>query len=159
MKVGGLKQRLQDDLRGAMRARDELVRSTLRIVLTGVTRAEVAGKTQVELSDDQVLSIIRSEIRRRAEAAEIYAAAGRDELAARERAEAAVLTRYLPPEATDDELAAVVAEEIARAAADGVTGPRTLGVVMKAVRGRLGRQAEGARIADVVRSVLSGGGS
>jgi hypothetical protein len=142
-----------------MRARDELVRSTLRIVLTGVTRAEVAGKSQVELNDDQVLSIIRSEIRRRAEAADIYAAAGRDELAARERAEAAVLTPYLPPEATDDELAAVVAEEVARAAADGATGPRALGVVIKAVRGRLGPQADGARIAQAVRTVLSGGAS
>ncbi|MGH2689619.1 MAG: GatB/YqeY domain-containing protein, partial [Actinomycetota bacterium] len=138
---------------------DELVRSTLRIVLTGVTRAEVAGKTQVELTDDQVLSIIRSEIRRRAEAADIYAAADRDELAARERAEAAVLAPYLPPEASDDELAAAVEEEVARAAVGGATGPRAMGVVIKGVRGRLGPQADGARIAAAVKTALSGGGS
>lgn len=142
-----------------MRARDELVRSTLRIVLTGVARAEVAGRTQVELTDDQVLSIIRSEIRRRAEAAHIYAAAGRDELAARERAEAAVLAAYLPPEVGDEELRAVVEEEVSRAAAAGSTGPRAMGVVIKAVRGRLGPQADGARIAEAVRGALAAGGS
>ncbi|MGH2722077.1 MAG: GatB/YqeY domain-containing protein [Actinomycetota bacterium] len=158
MKVGALKQRLQDDLKAAMRARDELVRSTLRIVLTGVARAEVAGRTQVELTDEQVLSVIRSEMRRRSEAAGIYAAAGRDELAARERAEAAVLAPYLPPEVGDEELGAVVEEEVARQAAAGTTGPRAMGAVIKAVRGRLGPQADGARIAEAVKRALAAGG-
>jgi hypothetical protein len=159
VQVASLKERLQADLTAAMRARDEVVRSTLRIVLAGVTRAEVAGKTQVQLTDDQVLAIIRSEIRKRAEAADIYATAGRDQLADRERAEAAVLTPYLPPEASDDELGAIVGEEVASAAEAGISGPRAMGAVIKAVRGRLGSQADGARIAEAVKAALAGGSS
>jgi uncharacterized protein len=157
--VASLKERLQADLTAAMRARDDIVRSTLRIVLAGVTKAEVAGKAQEVLTDDQVLGIIRSEIRKRAEAADIYAAAGRRQQAERERAEAAVLTPYLPPEASNDELAGIVDEEIARAAAAGTSGARAAGHVIKAVRGRLGSQANAARIAQAVKAALAAGES
>ena len=157
--MASLKERLQADLTAAMRARDEVARATLRMALTAITKAEVAGKTQVALTDDQVLGVIRSEIRKRGEAADIYISAGRQEQADRERAEAAVLTSYLPPEATDDELAAVVREEIARAAEAGASGPRAMGVVIKAVRERLGAGANPARIAEVVKAALSGTGA
>ncbi len=157
--MASLKERLQADLTEAMRARDEVARATLRMALSAITKAEVAGKTQVTLTDDQVLGVIRSEIRKRSEAADIYATAGRQEQADRERAEAAVLTSYLPPETSDDELAAVVGEEIAKAAGGGTTGPRATGVVIKAVRERLGAGADPARIAEVVKAALSGSGS
>jgi uncharacterized protein YqeY len=149
-----LKEQLHADLTAAMRAQDDVARSTLRMALAAITKAEVAGKEQVTLSDEQVMGVLRSEIAKRAEAADIYEKAGRAELAARERAEAAVLGPYLPAELDDAALAAVVAEEVAGAQSDGATGPRAMGQVIKAVRGRVGQQAGGGRIADAVKAAL-----
>lgn len=153
--LAALKERLRADLTAAMRARDVVALSTLRMTLSAITRAEVAGREQVVLTDDQVVDVIRSEIARRQEAAGIYAAAGRDELAGRERAGAGVLAPYLPAQLSDAELAGIVTEEIAAAAAGGVSGPRAMGSVIKAVRGRAGSQAAGARIAEAVRRALA----
>lgn len=150
-----LKQRLHDDLTAAMRARDDVARATLRMALTAIAKAEVAGKQQATLTDDQVLSLLRSEISRRAEAAEIFTANGRPELAERERAEAAVLAPYLPAEISGEELAAVVAEEVASVSQQGITGPRATGAVIKAVRQRVGQSAAGGRIAEAVKAALS----
>src|SRR2546423_6600398 len=126
-----VKDQLQADLTEAMRAHNDVVRSTLRMALADITRAEVAGKTHTTLTDDEVLGLLRSEINRRAEAAAIFAAAGRDELAARERAEADVLTPYLPAELSDEAVAAIVTEEVSRAEQEGVTGRRATGPVIK----------------------------
>lgn len=150
-----LKDQLQADLTEAIRAQDDVVRSTLRLALTAITRAEVAGETHTTLTDDQVVGLLRSEMRKRAEAADIFAAAGREELAARERAEAEVLASYLPAELSDEALAVIVTEEVARAEQEGVTGGRALGSVIKAVRSRVGQQAGGGRIADAVKAALS----
>jgi uncharacterized protein YqeY len=100
-----------------------------------------------------VLGLLRSEIDKRAEAADIFAAAGRDELAARERAEAEVLAPYLPAELSEEALGAIVAEEVSRQQ-EGVTGGRAMGAVIKAVRGRVGQQASGGRIAQAVKAAL-----
>lgn len=150
-----LKAQLHDDLTAAMRARDDVVVSTLRLVLSGVATTEVAGDTAVELSDEQVLDVLRAEAKKRAEAADLYAGAGRGELAAKERSELAVIERYLPPPVGDDELSAIVADEVARAAADGASGPKAMGAVVKAVRGRVGSGADGARIAALVKAALT----
>ena len=150
----GLKDQLRDDLTDAMRSRDELRRATLRMVLTAVSKAEVAGKQLRSLSDDEVVAIIRSELGKRNEAAGIYGDAGRLELAERERAEAEVLAAYLPPELDEQALRAVVAEEVANASGQGVSGPRVMGMVIKAVRARVGAQAEGGRIAAAVKAAL-----
>ena len=152
--MGSLKDRIRQDLTAAMRARDETAKSALRAVLTAISKAEVSGKQQVELSDDQVIGAIRSEVAKRKEAAEIYENAGREELAARERAEAEVLAPYLPAELSEEALALIVDEELAKARGSGIEGPRTLGVVIKAVRERVGAQAEGSRIAQAVKSAL-----
>lgn len=149
-----LKARLQSDLTAAMKAREELVVSTLRLVLSAVTTAEVAGDTAVELNDEQVMATLRSEAKKRSEAAEIYAANDRAESAAKERAELAVIERYLPAGASDAEIATVVAEEVASAAAGGHEGPRAMGVVVKAVRARLGDRADGGRVAAAVKAAL-----
>lgn len=156
--MASLKERIQADLTVAMRARDEVVRSMLRLVLTGISRAEAAGKQHVTLTDDQVLAVIRSEIAKRDEAAHMYAAAGRGELERKERAEAAVLAPYLPPEVGADVLDEIVAEEIARAEMAGIEGPKAMGIVIKAVRERVGNQAGGGRIADAVKAAISGPG-
>jgi len=152
--MGSLKDRLHEDLTAAMHAQDDVARSTLRMALSAISKAEVAGRTHATLTDDEVLGLLRSEIGKRAEAATIFTAAGRDELAARERAEADVLAPYLPAELSDAALGAIVAEEVAQAEQAGVTGPRAMGQVIKAVRGRVGQQSGGGRIADAVKAAL-----
>lgn len=155
--MGSLKERIRVDLTAALRVRDEVAKATLRSVLTSISKAETSGKEHATLSDDQVIGVIRSELGKRKEAAEIYDRAGREELAARERAEAEVLAVYLPAELSDQALGAVVAEELAKAREAGVEGPRAMGVVIKAVRERVGVQAEGSRIAQAVKAALAGG--
>ena len=150
-----LKERIQADLTGAMRERDDVTVSTLRMALAAITNAEVAGKQQVTLADDDVVQVLRSEIRKRNDAAGLYADAGRDELAQRERGEADVLSRYVPAELDDDALHAIVADEVTRAAAEGATGPKAMGTVIKAVRARVGTNASGGRVADAVKAALS----
>src|ERR1700675_3230963 len=108
-----MKDTLQADLTNAMRARDEVRVATLRMALSAITKAEVAGKEQVTLSDRDVVGVLRSEMKKRHEAADMYDSGGRADRATRERAEAEVLTRYLPPEMDDAALATVVSEEVA----------------------------------------------
>jgi len=150
-----LKDRIQADLTEAMRAQDATTVSTLRLVLTAITRAETAGDAHVELADDQVLTVIGTEVKRRVEAAATYAEAGRDDRAATERAEQGVLERYLPAALSDDELASVVAEEVAAALTAGKQGKAATGVVIKAVRARAGAGTDGRRIADAVNAALA----
>lgn len=138
-----------------MKAGDELVKSTLRMALSALSNAEVAGDQAVELTDDQVVKILQGESKKRLEAAEVYAQAGRAEAAAKERAEAEVLAAYLPAVMGADELGAVVAEEVARAAAAGAAGMKAMGQVVKAVRERVGSGADGSMIADMVKAALS----
>jgi len=146
-----LKSRLQSDLTAAIRSRDEVVSSTLRLTLTAITTEEVAGKTARELSDDEVLKVIVREAKKRREAAEAFAAGGRPESAERERAEGVVLAAYLPAQLSDDELKAIVADAIA---ATGASGPQAMGQVMKVVRPKVGDRAEGGRIAAEIKSRL-----
>jgi hypothetical protein len=148
------KSQLQDDLTAAMRSRDDVVVATLRMLLAAVRKAEVAGESQVELSDDQLIGVVRSELRKRTEASEMYRTGGRPELADREAAEADVLRRYLPAQMDDAVLQEIVTEEVARAAADGITGPKAMGNVVKAVRERVGTEAEGARVAAAVKEAI-----
>lgn len=153
--MASLKERIRDDLTAAMRAKDETAKATLRSVITAISKAEVSGKQQTTLSDDQVIAVIRSELGKRKEAAEIYDQAGREQLAARERAEAGILSAYMPEEIGDEALAAIVAEEVANARSAGIEGPRAMGAVIKAVRERVGATAEGSRISQVVKAALA----
>jgi hypothetical protein len=150
-----LEDQLQHDLTAAMKARDEVATSTLRMVRAALMNAAVAGAEAVELADEQVIDVLRSEAKKRTEAAEVYAAAGRAESASKELAERAVIERYLPAAMGDDELQSIVAEEVARAAAAGVTGAKGTGAVIKAVRERVGSGADGARIAAAVKASLT----
>jgi hypothetical protein len=149
-----VKSQLQTDLTEAMRARDELRVATLRMALAAITKAEVAGKEQVQLSDTEIVGVLRSEQKKRAEAAELYEKGGRADRAGRERAEAEVLAGYLPPAIDDAALDAIVAEEVATVTASGATGGKAMGAVVKAVKARLGEGADGARIAAVVKARL-----
>lgn len=149
-----VKARLQADLTVAMKARDEVTTSTIRMVLSAVTNAEVAGDQAIELSDEQVVAVLRSEAKKRAEAAELYEQAGRLESAAKERSELGVIERYLPAAMGDDELGTIVDEAVAAAATAGATGPKAMGQVIKIVRERAGDGADGGRIAAMVKSRL-----
>ncbi|MER8188122.1 GatB/YqeY domain-containing protein [Kitasatospora sp. NPDC094015] len=148
-----LKQQLQEDLTAAIRSRDELRSSTIRLTLSAVTAEEVSGTTKRELSDDEVLKLVIREAKKRREAAEAFELAGRAESAARERAEGEVLAHYLPKQLSDEELTAIVAEAVAAA---GATGPQAMGAVMKLVRPRVGDRAEGGRVAAAVKAALAG---
>ena len=130
------KSRLHADLNAAMKARDELTTATLRMALTAVTTEEVAGKQARELTDDEVLTVLAREAKKRREAAEAFDAAGRAELAERERAEGDVLDRYLPAQLDDAELAELVR---ARSPRRGASGPQQTG------RGDEAGAAEGRR--------------
>jgi uncharacterized protein len=155
--MGMLEDRLRNDLTAAMKARDEVATSTLRMVRAAVMNAAVAGAEAIELTDDQVVDVLRSEAKKRSEAAEVYAGAGRPESASKELAERAVIERYLPAAMDDAELQTIVADEIARAAANGATGAKGTGVVIRAVRERAGTGADGARIAAVVKASMERG--
>ena len=149
-----LKNRMQNDLTEAMKAGDDLTKSTIRMMLAAVMNAEVAGKEAVTLSDEQVIGVLRSESKKRLESAEVYEQAGRNELAVKERNEIAIIERYLPAAMDEAQLNAVVSEEVAKAAANGQTGPKAMGVVIKAVKDRVGASADGAAIAAAVKSAL-----
>ncbi|GLF95989.1 GatB/YqeY domain-containing protein [Streptomyces yaizuensis] len=151
-----LKSKLHDDLTHAIKARDELRSSTLRLTLAAISKEEVAGKTARELSDDEVQKVIAREAKKRREAAEAFEQGGRAESAERERAEGVVLDSYLPKQLSDEELTAIVADAVAEAKAGGAEGPRAMGAVMKIVNPKVAGLAEGGRVAAAVRQQLAG---
>jgi uncharacterized protein YqeY len=148
-----LKEQLHADMITALKSKDELRLSTLRMVLSAITNEEVAGKTARELSDDEVLKVVARESKKRRESAEAFDAAGRSELAEKERAEGAMLDDYLPAQLGDDELAAIVRDAIATS---GASGPQAMGQVMKVAQPQVAGRAEGGRIAAEVRRQLAG---
>ena len=148
-----LEQRLHDDLTAAIRGREEVTAATLRMALTAVKNEAVSGTEARELSDADVVAVLGREAKKRRESATAYDEASRPELAARERAELAVLEDYLPQQLGDDELAALVAEAIAETGADS---PRAMGAVMKVLTPRIAGRADGGRVAAAVKAALAG---
>jgi uncharacterized protein YqeY len=124
------------------------------MVLAAIANAEVAGDEAVVLTDEQTLGVVRSEAKKRQEAAQIYRDAGRTELADKESAELAIIERYLPAAMSDEDLGKIIAEEVAKAASSGATGGKAMGAVVKAVRERVGSQADGGKIAALVKAAL-----
>jgi uncharacterized protein len=150
--VPGLKDRLRTDLTTAMKGRDELSTATLRMVLSAVSAEEVSGKEARQLSDDDVMAVLRREAKKRREAAEAFAGAGRAERAERERAEEGVITTYLPAQLEDADLAAIVADVIT---STGGSGMQDMGRVMGAAQSAVAGRAEGSRVAAEVRRQLA----
>lgn len=151
-----LKSKLQDDLTTAIKARDELRSSTLRLTLTAIQKEEVAGTEARELSDAEVEKIIAREAKKRREAADAFEKGGRGDSAERERAEGELLADYLPKQLTDEELEQLVAAAVAEARRAGAEGPRAMGAVMKIVNPQVAGRAEGGRVAAVVKKLLAG---
>ena len=148
-----LKQTLREDLHIAMRARDELRTATIRMVLSAITNEEVAGEVARELSEDELLVVLRREAKKRREAATAFADGGRPERAERELAELAVVEGYLPTQLDDAELAALVSAAITQT---GAQGPKAMGQVMKAVQASVAGRADGGRVSSEVRRQLAG---
>lgn len=147
-----LKTQIQHDLHDSMRARDTLRSGTLRMVLTSITNAEVAGDEARELSDDEVLKVVTREAKKRKEAATAFTDAGRPELAATEKAELEVLEGYLPTQLDDVALRAIVERAVQ---GTGASGMPHMGQVMKAAQVEVAGRADGGRVAEIVKQVLA----
>ncbi|NAZ86140.1 GatB/YqeY domain-containing protein [Kineococcus indalonis] len=149
-----LKDTLQTDLTTAMKARDELRSATLRMVLTAIRGEEVAGKSARTLSDEEVVTVLQREAKKRREAAEAYDGAGRVEQAERERAELGVVETYLPTPLTDEELTGLVDEAVLIASGEGLTGMGAMGAVMSRLKPQVAGRADGKRLSSAVRARL-----
>ncbi len=151
--MSALKDRLRTDLVTSIKARDEVRSSTLRMVLAAISTEEVAGRSARELSDDDVLTVLTREGKKRREAAMAFDEGGRAEMAAKERAEAVVLADYLPAQLGPAEIARVVTEAVEETGAAG-EGMKAMGRVMGLVQPRVKGQADGAAVAAEVRRQL-----
>ncbi len=150
-----LQQQIVDDLKSSMKARDKDRTSALRMVLSAMknTAIEKGRGPQGELDDDEVERILVSEVKKRRESATAYRDAGREEQADREDAEASLYEGYLPEQLSDEDLTALVDEVIAET---GASGMKDMGPTMKAVMARVGSQADGSRVSEIVRGKLAG---
>lgn len=143
---------IRADLTAAMKAKDALQLRSLRAIIAAVQEAEVGGKQATTLDDAGVVKVINAQVKRRVEAAEAFDAGNRPEKAADERAEIAVLEKYLPASLGDDELAALVASVLE---ANGFTEKAQMGQAMKAVNAEVAGRADGRAVADLVKSALT----
>ncbi|MDF5754845.1 GatB/YqeY domain-containing protein [Spongiactinospora sp. TRM90649] len=151
--MSALKDKLKADLTVSMKSRDEVRTRTIRMALAAISTEEVAGKAARELSDDEVVKVLTKEAKKRREAAEAFAGAGRAAQSQAELDEHAVLEEYLPAQLSDDELGRLVDEAIAES---GASGPKAMGQVMKVLNPKVAGRAEGGRVAQAVRTRLAG---
>lgn len=152
-----LEETLHQDMVAAMKARDSALVTTLRMAIGALKNEKVAGKEARQLSEADEVAVLQREVRSRRDSAQAYTDGMRPELAAKELAEVDILSRYLPAMLSDAELDAIVAEEVATAAASagGEPGMRQMGAVMKAVNARVAGRAEGSAVAAKVRAALA----
>lgn len=149
-----LKEKLQNDLTTAMRARDEVKSSTIRMVLTAIKNEEVSGKEARELSDAEVITVLSREAKKRREAAEAFEQAGATDRAASEKAEGVVIAEYLPKQLSEAEIKDLIAAAIAES---GATGPAQMGLVMKSLQPKIAGKADGGLVSGLVKAALAGG--
>lgn len=148
----GLKERLQGDLTEAIRARDEITSSTIRMVLTAITNEEVSGKSARELIDAEIVTVLSREAKKRREAAEAFDLGDRPEKAALERSEGEVIAKYLPVQLSDAELQQMIKDAIAET---GAAGPAGMGLVMKVLSPKIAGKADGGVVSAAVKTALS----
>jgi len=149
----GLRERLDADLKAAMKAKDELKLSVVRMLKSAVRYREVEGEKAVTLDEAGILQVVATEIKRRRDSVEQYRAGGREDLARKEEAEIVILQGYLPAQLSEAELRAKVDEVVARL---GAKGPRDMGAVMKALLAEVQGRAEGKAVSDLVKQRLAG---
>jgi uncharacterized protein YqeY len=150
----GLKETLQSDLTEAIRSRDELTSGTIRMVLTAITNEEVSGKSARVLEDAEIITVLSREAKKRREAAEAFADAGRADRAAQEKSEGEVIARYLPAQLSEDEIKKLITDAIAQTGASGLAG---MGQVMKLISPQTAGKADGGTVSALVKAALNGG--
>ena len=148
----GLKEKLQADLTDAIRSRNEVVSGTVRMLLAAITNEEVAGKAAKVLTDAEIITVLSREAKKRREAVEAYTQAKRDDLASKERAEAAVIANYLPAQLTEDEIKKLIVDAIAET---GAKGPAGMGLVMKVLQPKIAGKADGGVVSGLVKAALA----
>jgi uncharacterized protein len=148
-----LKDRLRSDLTTAIKGRDGVRSSTIRMVLAAITNAEVAGKVARDLDDDDIIGVLSTEAKKRREAATAFSDAGRTELADKETAEAAVIADYLPAQLDAAAISEIVTAAIQQTAAAD-EGMRAMGKVMGVIQPQVRGRADGAAVAAEVRRQL-----
>lgn len=151
----GLKEKLKSDLTTSMRAKDGLTTATLRMILSAITNEEVSGKEARVLTDQEIITVLSKEGKKRKESATAYDDANRPELADRERAELEIISKYLPEELSEQELASIISHAVATVVATGQSGPSAMGAVMKLVTPQIAGRADGSAVAGAVRSALN----
>lgn len=142
-------ERIQDDLKLAMKAKDTARLGTLRMLLTDIKNEKI--KRGEELDEEAFFAAVRRGIKQRKDSETQYRDGGREELADKEKAEAEILSEYLPQQAGEDELHAAIRDFVE---AEGLSGPRGIGPVMKAMMARFGSSADGGTISRLAREIL-----
>ena len=150
-----LKEQIHIDLTAAIRAKDSLTSGTLRMVLSAITNEEVSGKEARVLDDQDMITVLNREAKKRKEAATAYDDAKRPELADKERAELEIIQAYLPAALSDEDLAKIISDAVATVAASGSTGQSAMGAVMKIVSPQVSGRADGGAVAAAVKSALA----
>jgi len=148
----GLKEKLQADLTDAIRSRNEVVSGTVRMLLAAITNEEVAGKAAKVLTDAEIITVLSREAKKRREAVEAYTQAKRDDLASKEKAEAAVIANYLPEQLSEDEIKKLIQAAIAETGAVGAAG---MGLVMKVLQPKIAGKADGGVVSGLVKAALA----
>ena len=148
----GLKEKLQSDLTDAIRSQDAVKSGTIRMLLAAITNEEVAGKSAKVLSDAEVITVLSREAKKRREAVEAYTNAKRDDLANKEKEEAAVIALYLPEQLSEADIKRLIAEAIAETSA---AGPAGMGLVMKVLQPKIAGKADGGVVSSLVKAALS----
>ncbi len=148
-----LREQLMADLKEAMRSGDEVRRSTLRMLLAAIVNAEKEPGAS-ELTDEDILAIIRRQVKQRRDSIEQYKKGGRSDLVAQEEAELAVLLEYLPRQLTEEEIEAAAREVIQRV---GATSMAQMGEVMRPLMAEIGDRADGRLVSQIVRRLLAEG--
>jgi len=148
----GLKEKLQSDLTDAIRSKDGVKSGTIRMLLAAITNEEVAGKSAKVLSDAEVITVLSREAKKRREAVDAYTNAKRDDLANKEKEEAAVIALYLPEQLSEADIKKLITDAIAETNASGPSG---MGLVMKVLQPKIAGKADGGLVSSLVKAALS----
>ncbi|EPQ8114402.1 GatB/YqeY domain-containing protein [Campylobacter coli] len=145
-----LKEQILNDIKEAMKQKDDFKRDTLRTLNAAFKQVEVDER--IELSDERILKIIASEIKKRKDAIELYSKGGREDLAQKEQKEIALFESYLPQQLSDEELQAALKEMIANL---GVSSLKDQGLVMKEAKAKFAARVDGKRLNVTLRELLN----
>jgi len=157
-KIVSKREELKESLKTAMKARDEPVVSTLRLVLSSIKDKDIAARgtgNMDGIGDGEIASLLQSMVKQRQESAKIFKDAGRTDLSEKEEAEIAIITGYLPKQLSDSEMEAAVANAVKESGAAGI---KDMGKVMGALKSRHAGQMDMAKAGDMVKKALRSGG-